>query len=265
MPLQNLIKVLTVGPLAGGAQVTIDTGISEENGPRCAWSIMPDQATAIAVVGNPAATPFVSTVTFKNLGLNTETATFFVWRVHTFEGFDPTPGRYWRGLGPNVVQGLSLTGATGSTGPSGPPAPGGTFGNFFALMPGDNAATIAVGAAVLFPQNGPANGIVRSSSSQIFLPAIGIYDVFFQVSVAEAGQLMLGLDSGAGVVELAPTVAGRATGTSQIVQECFVATTVLNSLLTVRNPTGNAAALTLTPSAGGTHAVSAQLVIQRIL
>jgi hypothetical protein len=59
-----------------------------------------------------------------------------------------------------------------------PPAPPlGTFGSFFALMPGDNAATVAAGAAVQFPQNGPANGIVRSSASQFVLPATGIYEV----------------------------------------------------------------------------------------
>ena len=36
------------------------------------------------------------------------------------------------------------------------------------------------------------------------------------------------------------------------------------SALTVRNPAGNAAALTVTPLAGGTHPVSAHLVITQI-
>ena len=43
-----------------------------------------------------------------------------------------------------------------------------------------------------------------------------------------------------------------------------VTTTVVNSILTVRNPAGNAAALTITPVAGGTRPVSARLVITRI-
>ena len=60
------------------------------------------------------------------------------------------------------------------------------------------------------------------------------------------------------------TVADRATGTSQIVGMALVTTTVVNSVLTVRNPAGNAAALTITPLAGGTRPVSAHLVITQI-
>ena len=59
-------------------------------------------------------------------------------------------------------------------------------------------------------------------------------------------------------------VAGRATGTSQIVGMAIVTTTAINSVLTVRNPTGNAAALTITPVAGGPRSVSAHLVITQI-
>lgn len=55
-----------------------------------------------------------------------------------------------------------------------------------------------------------------------------------------------------------------ATGTSQIVGMAVVTTTATNSVLTVRNPAGNAAALTITPLAGGTRLVSAHLVITQI-
>ena len=41
----------------------------------------------------------------------------------------------------------------------------------------------------------------------------------------------------------------------------LVEVTTTNSILTVRNPAGNAAALTITPLAGGTNSVSAHLVI----
>ena len=64
--------------------------------------------------------------------------------------------------------------------------------------------------------------------------------------------------------ELDYTVVGRATGTSQIIGTAIVTTTTTNSILTVRNPAGNAAALTITPSAGGTEAVSAHLVITQL-
>jgi len=82
----------------------------------------------------------------------------------------------------------------------------------------------------------------------------------FQASISEAGQLVLTLNG----TELTYTVVGRATGTSQIVGMYFVTTSSVNSLLTVRNPTGNPAALTMTPVAGGALPVSAHLVITQI-
>lgn len=44
----------------------------------------------------------------------------------------------------------------------------------------------------------------------------------------------------------------------------IVETTSINSVLTVRNSADNAAALTITPLAGGTQPVSAHLVITQI-
>jgi len=44
----------------------------------------------------------------------------------------------------------------------------------------------------------------------------------------------------------------------------LVTTTSVNSILTVRNPTGESTALTITPLAGGTHPVSATLEIQQL-
>ena len=64
--------------------------------------------------------------------------------------------------------------------------------------------------------------------------------------------------------DLEYTVVGRATGASQIVGISIVMTTTVNSILTVRNPAGNAAALTITPVAGGTRSVSAHLTIIQI-
>lgn len=135
------------------------------------------------------------------------------------------------------------------------------FAEFHALMPPDNAATIAAGAPVNFPQDGPTNGIItRINPNQFTLPVIGTYSVDWQVSVSEPGQLMLQLNG----TELASTVVGRAMGTSQIVGHTLIRTTEPNSILSVVNPSGNPAALTITPIAGGTHSVSATLVITRI-
>ncbi|WP_435164910.1 collagen-like protein [Paenibacillus glycanilyticus] len=178
-------------------------------------------------------------------------------------------------LGPQGLEGLAgaigaagvtgLTGATGPAGPAGPVGPTGGvlgFADFFALMPPDNAATVAPNTDVSFPQDGPISGtaITRLNASSFNLAAIGTYQVLFQVNVNEAGQLLLTLNG----ADLAYTVVGRATGTSQIIGMALVQTTVINSVITVRNPAGNAAALTITPLAGGTRSDSAHLVIMQI-
>ncbi|WP_079999011.1 collagen-like protein, partial [Bacillus mycoides] len=169
--------------------------------------------------------------------------------------------------GPTGATGLQ--GPTGATGLQGPTGATGTvldFADFYALMPPDNAATVAVGGDVDFPRDGPFSGagIARTGADTFNLSAIGSYQVLFQVSVTEAGQLVLTLNSGAGAVELAYTVVGRATGTSQIVGMALVQTSVINSILTVRNPASESTALTITPLAGGTESVSAHLVITRL-
>ena len=160
---------------------------------------------------------------------------------------------------------IGLTGPQGPIGLTGPQGiPGGliSVADFYALMPEDNATTVAAGTAVEFPQDGPANGtIVRNNATQFILPDIGIYEVNFQVSVTEAGQLVVVVDG----TELLYTVVGRATGTSQIVGVFLVETTLLDSVLSINNPLGSAAALTITPSAGGVDPVSAHLVIKRVV
>ena len=158
-------------------------------------------------------------------------------------------------------------GATGAVGAAGVDGAAGVnavvaFADFYALMPSDNTATIAGGAAIAFPQNGPSNGIIiRTSATQFTLPAIGTYMISWQVSIAEAAQLVLEIN---GVENLA-TVVGRAALTSQLVGNRLITTTSANSVLRVVNPTGSATALTITPLAGGAQAVSASLVITRIL
>lgn len=153
-------------------------------------------------------------------------------------------------------------GETGPQGPAGEPGRIASFAQYYAVMPPDNAATIAVGADVAFPQDGPASGtdIVRGTDTSVILSTPGIYQVMFEASINETGQLALTLNG----TELDYTVVGRATGTSQIVGMALVETTADESVLTVRNPAGNATALTLTPSAGGTNPVSAQLIITKL-
>ena len=166
-------------------------------------------------------------------------------------------------IGPIGVTGaVGPAGPAGATGATGPAGGSLAFADFFALMPPDNAATVVPGTDVSFPQDGPTSGgsIFRTGSSSFNLSAIGTYQVTFQVSISEEGQLILTLND----ADLAYTVVGRATVTDQIVETALVTTTLFDSILTVRNPAGNSTALTITPLAGGTRPVSAHLVITQI-
>ena len=172
--------------------------------------------------------------------------------------------------GPTGLNGVGATGGTGATGPAGPEGSHGSsaYAEFYALMPPNNAATVGVGKPVQFPQNGPSTGaIIRhegTSLTEFVLPSIGTYQVDFSVSVDEPGQLVLGLNSGSGMVELGYTVYGRATGTSQISGDALVTTTAANSALELLNPAANTTALTITPLAGGTQPAAASFVIHQL-
>jgi hypothetical protein len=154
-------------------------------------------------------------------------------------------------------------GVMGAVGPAGPiGAPGsGEAAEFYALMPLDNMATVAPGDDVQFPQDGPSttSDILRVDDGSFDLVTAGVYQVSFQVSVNEAGQLVLALD-GTG---LPYTVVGRATGTSQITLTALVHSNA-NQVLTVSNPPGGISALTVTPLAGGVYPVSATLLIELV-
>ena len=164
---------------------------------------------------------------------------------------------------------LGVTGATGVIGPTGPAGATGpigltgtsAFAEFFALMPPDNAATVAPGTPVSFPQNGPTSGTsVRLGANTFQLPAIGTYRVSFSVSVTEPGQLVIVLNG----AQLPYTVYGRATGTSPIAGDALVQTTTVNSVLSINNPAGESTALTITPVAGGVDPAVASLVIEKL-
>lgn len=162
------------------------------------------------------------------------------------------------------------TGAAGATGPSGASGATGPAGaglvsaaDFYATMPADNAAPIAVGAAVDFPSDGAIFGpdISRLSSNTFQLASVGYYKVAFQASVTGAGQLILKLNA----AEIASTCSGASVGNSQLVGEAIIQVTIPNSVLSVVVPAGNALAVTLTPNAGDAHAANAHLVVMRLL
>jgi hypothetical protein len=167
-----------------------------------------------------------------------------------------------------VQEGTAVNVANGTVLPPCPTPPssgGGGLGYamFYGTAPGDYAATIAVGANIDFPHAGPTSGagITRTGAGTFQLAAIGTYDVSFNVGITEAGQFELTL--GGALVPSA--VASRTTGTCELVMRALVTTTVINEILTVQNPPGNATALTVTPADGNlTHAPSANLTIVRL-
>jgi hypothetical protein len=164
--------------------------------------------------------------------------------------------------GPQGVAGpRGVAGSTGAPGTPGLPAVS-AFAEFYALMPPDNASTVAAGADVEFPNDGPTSGttITRTGTSTFQLSAIGTYSVAFNVPVDEAGQLVLTLNG----AQLAYTVTGRPTGTSPIAEQTLVQTTIADSLLTIRNPAGESSALTIEPDSGGTDPAAATLIVQQL-
>lgn len=157
-------------------------------------------------------------------------------------------------------------GHTGAQGPAGVL----DFADFYALMPTDNMGQISGGSDVAFPHDGPSSGsgnIARTSNTQFKLHEIGIYQVLFQVVVNVKGQLDLTLDSGTGPVELLNTVVGTSAASSDstaIVGMAIIQTTVVDSILTVRNPGKNTNSVILAQGAGGSQSLSAHLVITQI-
>ena len=78
------------------------------------------------------------------------------------------------------------TGVTGPTGPTGPAGGVLNYADFYALMPPDNAATVAPGTDVSFPQDGPNSGasITRTGPSLFNLSEIRTYEVYFTIPVS---------------------------------------------------------------------------------
>jgi hypothetical protein len=128
-------------------------------------------------------------------------------------------------------------------------------------------ATIAIDAPFPFDVDGPIHGgvarLAPGNEFEFVLPAIGVYDISWQMSVNEPGQTMLDLNDGAGYVLQLQTMAGRATGTSQITNRVLIATTTVNATIKIMNHSAPAT-MTLTPLPGGTSAGTTSLAIVRI-
>ena len=162
---------------------------------------------------------------------------------------------------------IGLTGNTGLTGATGTIL---QFAMFYGLTNGtgssgtDYATPIAIKTLsgtgrVPFPRNGPAASIARIDARSFTLPAIGTYEIIFNVHTTEEGQLQLELNN----VDLPNTVA--ANRSNAIIGNFFITTTVVNSVLAIVNPTGNNKSLTITPADSNmSHAITQSLTIKKI-
>ncbi len=114
------------------------------------------------------------------------------------------------------------------------------YGFFYLISPPD-AFVINGGDAIAFPNDGPVEGITRvaMSSSEFILPSIGVYEVNWVLCIDEASQIDVWIDSGMGAVEQTNTLLGRPAGTTQSNGSVFIETTAANSILTLRNASGN--------------------------
>lgn len=180
---------------------------------------------------------------------------------HTFEDVIPkTPTPTFIGLTPFII-----ASGDGGSGGGGIPQNGAMF---YGTTTGtgsegnDYAATVAVGAPVPFPRNGPTvNGhAIRSgvSTTAFVVDTTGVYEVSWQVGFSEASQLQLAVNA----APVANTCATSGAGTQQNTNTVLVSLAA-GDIVTVINPAGNAAALTVTPADGSlTHAQAPNLSIK---
>ena len=174
---------------------------------------------------------------------------------------------------------IGLTGATGPqgpiglTGPAGPQGiqgipgetgPAGSFlgyADFYAIMPPENAAVIAPGEAVEFPEQSFIGGtnVTRTSDSEFTFTESGIYLVFFNAATSEAAQLVPAINT----TELSFALAGKDSALSQLSGMAIIAAND-GDVLTLRNPASATSSVTLSPNAGGNSPVTAHLIIIRL-
>ncbi|MBE6719810.1 MAG: collagen-like protein [Ruminococcaceae bacterium] len=166
-------------------------------------------------------------------------------------------------VGPQGIQGLTgatgPTGPTGATGPAGPPAVT-SYANFYALAPSDNPNEIAPGEAIEFPNSGAvsANGIIKTTDTTFTFTDAGIYLVNFHMTADSEGQVGITLNG----TLIQSTVVGMSA--AELLSNTALVTAAAGDVMSVINPADNTNSFTLTTCAGGTGAVSANLVIVKI-
>ena len=162
---------------------------------------------------------------------------------------------------------IGLTGPAGPQGIQGIPGetgPAGSFlgyADFYAIMPPENAAAIAPGEAVEFPEQSFIGGtnVTRTSDSEFTFTESGIYLVFFIAATSEAAQLVPAKNT----TELSFALAGKDSVLSQLSGMAIIAAND-GDVLTLRNPASATSSVTLSPNAGGNSPVTAHLILIRL-
>jgi hypothetical protein len=259
------------GPTGAASTVAGPTGATGATGPTGAASTVAGPTGATGATGlTGAASPVAGPTGATGATGPTGAASTVAGPTGATGATGPT-GAASTIAGPTGPQGpAGNDGATGSQGPQGiqgnvgPAGPAGSsdYADFYALMPGDNPGTVAVGNDVEFPRDGPnsGTGIMRISNTIFNLTDVGTYEVHFTVSVTQPCQLQLRLN-GTG---LSSTVVGRAVSDSQITGNFLIQTYMSNSTLSVMNMNQGSFGITITSMAGGNTPVSAHLVIKKM-
>lgn len=127
-------------------------------------------------------------------------------------------------------------------------------------MPPDNPADIPPGGDVAFPNTKETvGGVARFNHTQYVLFAPGLYKIEFAVPVVERSQLVVALNG----VEDSTTVFGTDSA-GILIGVCTVRTRGANTLLTIRNPSASAGAVSIPQHSGGALPASAALFISRL-
>ncbi len=188
----------------------------------------------------------------------------YIEHWHTFEDVIPkTPTPTFIGLTPFIIASGDGGSGGGGVGQNGAMFYGTTTGT--GSEGNDYAATVAAGAPVPFPRNGPTTVGAPATRSGVSTTAFvvantGFYEVSWQVGFTEASQLQLDVNGGL----VANTCATSGAGTQQNTNTVLVSLNA-GDIVRVINPPGNATALTVTPADGSlTHAQAPNLVIKQI-
>jgi hypothetical protein len=168
------------------------------------------------------------------------------------------------------------TGAAGATGATGAAAAGVALNAamFFGQTTGtgstenDYAATIAVGAPIPFPQNGPATAgspVSRASSSTFTLANTGIYEVSWQLGSDQDTQIQVAVVTGGPTfTPIANTTSLSGAGTQMNSATVLISATA-GTVIALINPAGNSTAFDVQPANGAlTHAQAASVVIKQV-